>query len=49
MSESDYLIKLLCENGYKITIQRSMIYEILMENKDKHLSTEEIYELVTSS
>jgi len=26
-----------------------MIYEILMENKDKHLSTEEIYELVTSS
>ncbi len=46
MSQADYLTKLLCKDGYKVTVQRSMIYEILMENEDKHLSTEEIYELV---
>ncbi|MDF2617117.1 MAG: hypothetical protein K0Q47_1773 [Sedimentibacter sp.] len=33
MSEADFLVKLLCENGYKSTIQRTMIYEILDENK----------------
>lgn len=46
MNESDYLTKTLDENGYKTTTQRSMVYEILNENKDKHLSTEEIYELI---
>lgn len=46
MNESDYLIEKLSDNGYKITTQRSLIYDILMENKDQHLSTEEVYELV---
>lgn len=46
MYESDYLIKALGENGYKTTTQRSLVYDILIENKDKHLSTEEVYELI---
>lgn len=46
MYESDYLIKALVQNGYKTTTQRSLVYEILTENKDQHLSTEEVYELI---
>ncbi len=46
MNESDYLIKALVDNGYKTTTQRSVVFDILAENKDQHLSTEEIYELV---
>lgn len=46
MSETDYLIKILSDNGYKTTIQRSLIYDILRENINKHLSTEEVYELI---
>ncbi len=46
MNESDYLIKALGDNGYKTTTQRSIIFDILTEHKDEHLSTEEIYELI---
>jgi len=46
MYDSDYLIKALVNNGYKTTIQRSLVYDILSENKDQHLSTEEVYELI---
>lgn len=46
MNESDYLIKTLGDKGYKTTIQRSLVYDILAENKDQHLSTEEVYELI---
>jgi|LSQX01.2.fsa_nt_gb Fur family ferric uptake transcriptional regulator len=42
----DYLITLLDKNGYKTTVQRKILYEVLCENKDKHLSSEEIYELI---
>lgn len=48
MYESDYLIKALGDNGYKTTTQRSMVFDILAENKDQHLSTEEVYELIKS-
>lgn len=46
MSKSDFLIKTLEDKGYKATTQRNLVYEILNENKDKHLSTEEVYELI---
>lgn len=46
MYESDYLIKTLGDKGYKTTTQRSLVFDILTENKDQHLSTEEVYELI---
>ncbi len=46
MDKSDYLINVLTNNGYKSTVQRSLVYETLTENKDKHLSTEEVYDLI---
>lgn len=39
------LERLLEDNGYKITDQRKVIYEILMENKKKHLDAKEIESL----
>ncbi len=36
----------LKEKGYKLTPQRRAILDIVIENPGKHLSTEEIYELV---
>ncbi|MCG8499804.1 MAG: transcriptional repressor [Firmicutes bacterium] len=36
----------LKENGYKLTVQRRVILNLLIEHEEKHLSTEEIYELV---
>ena len=38
--------KLLRENGLKVTSQRLMILEALIKRPDKHLTAEEIYELV---
>lgn len=46
MGEKDNLTKILEKNGYKTTTQRSSIYEVLSENNDKHLSPEDIYELI---
>ena len=43
---TDYLKELLDKNGFKTTVQRKILYEVLSENKDKHLSTEEIYDLI---
>lgn len=34
------------DNGYKLTPQRRVILEKVIENKGKHLSTEEIFEIV---
>ena len=36
----------LKETGFKITPQRRAIIEILLKNDSKHLSSEEIYDLV---
>jgi len=36
----------LKEKGYKLTTQRRAILDVIIENQDKHLSTEEIYDLV---
>lgn len=38
--------RLLRENGLKVTSQRLMILEVLKKRPDKHLTAEEIYELV---
>ena len=50
MKESIESIKdKLKETGFKITPQRRAILEILLENDDKHLSSEEIYDMVRVS
>lgn len=36
----------LQERGYKLTTQRRAILDTIMENSDKHLSSEDIYDLV---
>ena len=36
----------LRENEYKLTKRREMILKVLLENSDKHLSAEEVYNLV---
>ncbi|MDO7788023.1 Fur family transcriptional regulator [Desulforamulus aquiferis] len=36
----------LRSNEYKLTPQRQQILEVLLENKDKHLSAEDVYNLV---
>lgn len=36
----------LKEKGYKLTPQRRAVLDIIIENEGKHLSTEEIYDLV---
>ena len=38
--------KILKSSGYKYTKQRAKVYEIFLDNKDKHLTTEEVYNLV---
>lgn len=44
--ETDKLKEELKVQGYKLTPQRRAILDILLENEGKHLSTEEIYDLV---
>ncbi len=46
MNTMDLLKEKLKETGFKITPQRRAIVEILLKHKDKHLSSEEIYDLV---
>lgn len=42
----DLLKQKLQETGFKITPQRRAIIEVLLKNDSKHLSSEEIYDLV---
>ncbi|WP_046159885.1 Fur family transcriptional regulator [Caldanaerobacter subterraneus] len=46
MNEFDKLKEKLKEKGFKLTTQRRVILDVIMENKNKHLSSEEIYDLV---
>lgn len=39
--------EILQKEGYKLTSQRNEILKILLENRDKHLSSEEVYQLVS--
>ena len=43
MSIYDEIIKIIQQSPYKLTPQREKIVEILVENKDQHLSAEELY------
>ncbi|RVU55231.1 Fur family transcriptional regulator [Anaerosphaera multitolerans] len=40
----DYIKNVLKENGYKYTHQRAKIYEVFLNNRDSHLSTEDVFE-----
>jgi Fe2+/Zn2+ uptake regulation proteins len=40
------LKKQLKDKGYKLTPQRRAVLDVIIENEGKHLTTEEIYELV---
>ncbi|HYE84233.1 MAG TPA: Fur family transcriptional regulator [Clostridia bacterium] len=46
MREFEYLRQKLKEKGYKLTPQRRSILDIILETEGRHLSAEEIYELV---
>ena len=46
MDNTNELKGLLKEKGYKLTPQRRAVLNIIMENPGKHLTTEEIYDLV---
>ena len=46
IQEFEYLREKLKEKGYKLTPQRRSILDIILETEGKHLSAEEIYELV---
>lgn len=39
----DEIIKIIKESTFKLTPQREVIVKVLLENKDKHLSAEELY------
>lgn len=42
---NDIITNLAEKNGFRITYQRKKILEILIENKDKHISVEEVYSI----
>ncbi len=44
--EFEYLREKLKEKGFKLTPQRRAILDIILETEGKHLSAEEIYDLV---
>ncbi len=46
MSTTEQAKDILANNGYKVTTQRKRIIEILLDNTDRHMSAEEIYEII---
>ncbi|GAA0123979.1 MAG: transcriptional repressor [Clostridium argentinense] len=46
LEEANYIEDKLVEKGYKLTIQRQTIVNVILENKSDHLSVREIYEIV---
>ncbi|HHW56731.1 MAG TPA: transcriptional repressor [Clostridia bacterium] len=46
MNEVEKFKEKLKDKGYKLTTQRRVILDVIMENREKHLSSEEIYDLV---
>lgn len=44
--DNEYVKRKLKEHGYKYTNQRAEIYNVFVNNSDKHLSTEEVYDIV---
>ncbi|AEF17178.1 MULTISPECIES: Fur family transcriptional regulator [Thermoanaerobacterium] len=46
MNEIDDIKENLKQKGFKLTTQRRAILDVIIENREKHLSSEEIYDLV---
>lgn len=46
MEYKDELKKKLEDKGYKFTLQREAVIDVLKENKGKHLKVEDVYRLV---
>ncbi|SNX55328.1 Fur family transcriptional regulator [Thermoanaerobacterium sp. RBIITD] len=46
MNEIDDIKESLKRKGFKLTTQRRAILDVIIENREKHLSSEEIYDLV---
>ncbi|MGF7431537.1 Fur family transcriptional regulator [Thermoanaerobacterium thermosaccharolyticum] len=46
MNEIDDIKESLKQKGFKLTTQRRAILDVIIENREKHLSSEEIYDLV---
>lgn len=46
MNLMEQLKIVLKQKNYKLTTQRKIIFDVFLENRDKHLSPEEIYEIV---
>jgi Fur family ferric uptake transcriptional regulator len=46
--DKDRFVDILREKGLKVTNQRIKVLEVLSESGDKHLTAEEIYELIKS-
>lgn len=46
MSGANDFNRILKEKGYKFTSQRQHIFDVVKENKGKHLNSQEIFELV---
>lgn len=46
MSNIEFLKNILVKKGYKLTTQRRVVYEILVEQENSHLCPEEIFEFV---
>lgn len=44
---TEYVKKRLKENGYKFTSQRVLVYNSFLNNKNKHLTTEEVFHAVS--
>ena len=42
----DEIKEIFKEEGYKLTTQRRAILDAIVENHEKHLSSEEIYDIV---
>ena len=45
----DSIMNSLKEEGYKLTYQREAILQAIIDNKDEHLSNEEIYNIVSKN
>lgn len=43
-SKDNYIGDVLKKNGYKYTYQRAKIYNVFLQNQEKHLSTDEVFE-----
>jgi Fur family ferric uptake transcriptional regulator len=46
VNEIDDIKENLKQKGFKLTTQRRAILDVIIENREKHLSSEEIYDLV---